>query len=86
MQMTCGKLISFIDDERILIISSSNDSIELWDCSKNILLSNYDFTDDIIEDCTYAKPVLKVTLKQNRMITYFSIEKDYQFKSNRNTE
>ena len=81
MQISCSKLISFIEDGIILIISSSNDSLELWDCSKNLLLSKYDFHDDIIEDCTFKKPIIKVTLKQNQMISYFSIDDNSQFKS-----
>jgi hypothetical protein len=81
MSISCSKLISFINDGIILLISSSNDSLELWDCSKNILLSKYDFTDDIIDDCSYKKLIIQVTLKQNQTISYFSIDENSQFKS-----
>jgi hypothetical protein len=78
-EISCSKLISFTTDEIILIISSLTNSLELWDCSKNVLVSKYDFPDDIIDDCTYKKSIIKVTFKQNQIISYFSLDKDFQF-------
>jgi hypothetical protein len=81
MQIDCRKLISFINDEIILVISSENNSIELWDCSKNQLISRYDFPDQQIEDCVYQKSIIKVTFQQSSMISYLSIDKDFQMDS-----
>ncbi|CAF2412412.1 unnamed protein product [Rotaria sp. Silwood2] len=81
MQISCKKLISFINAEIILIISSSNNSLELWDCSKNLFISKYHFHDDIIEECTFKNSIIKVTLKEKSMISYFILDKDFQFNS-----
>ncbi|CAF1109225.1 unnamed protein product [Adineta steineri] len=81
MQTSCRKLISFIGNEIILIVSLSNDTLELWNCSTNILLSNYEFTDNFIEQCVYQKPIIEVILKQNQMISYFSIDEQLQFQT-----
>jgi hypothetical protein len=81
MQGSCRKLISFINNELILIISSLNNSIELWHCTENILKSQYDFPDQQIEDCIYQKSIIKVTFQQSSMISYLSIDKDFQLNS-----
>ncbi|CAF4938848.1 unnamed protein product, partial [Rotaria sp. Silwood1] len=82
MQISCKKLISFINNEIILIISSSNNSLELWNCSKNLFISKYNFSDNnIIEECTFKNSIIKVTIKKNSIISYFILDKDFQFNS-----
>ncbi|CAF1533025.1 unnamed protein product, partial [Rotaria sordida] len=85
MEISCKKLISFINNEIILIISSLNNSLELWNCLNNILISKYNFHDNIIEDCTFQNLIIKVTLKENSIISYFILDKDFQFNSIRIT-
>jgi hypothetical protein len=81
MQISCSKLISFINGEIILIISLLNNSLELWDCSKNLLISQYNFPDNLIEDCIFKNSIVKITFQQNPMISYFLIDKNFQFNS-----
>lgn len=81
MQTLCSKLISFINNEIILIISSSNNSLELWNCSTNVLISQYNFVDNLIENCIFKKSIIKVTYQENSMISYFSIDENFQFNS-----
>ncbi|UJR21417.1 hypothetical protein I4U23_024506 [Adineta vaga] len=83
MQMPCGKLVSFIDDEHILIISSTNDSLEIWNCSKNLLVSAYDFPDNSIDNCIYRKSIIKVILKRNESLFHLTIDQDYHFQLHR---
>ncbi|CAF1291712.1 unnamed protein product [Adineta ricciae] len=79
MQTSCGKLISFLDDEHILLATAMNDMLEIWNCSKNCLVSTYEFPDDIIVNCTYRKPVVRVTLERNEIVSYLTIDDDHQF-------
>lgn len=80
MQNPCNQLISFIKKGIILIISSSNHALQIWNCLENSLLSEYDFGDDIIEDYFIKKSILKVILKLSQTIVYFSIDDNQQFK------
>jgi hypothetical protein len=81
MQISCRKLISFVNNEIILIISSLNNSLELWHCSENQLKSQYDFPDQQIENCTLKNSLIKVIFQQSSMISYLSIDKDFQLNS-----
>jgi hypothetical protein len=81
MQISCSKLISFINNEIILIISSLNNTLELWNCSNNLLISQYNFPDNLIDDCVFQNLIIKVTFQNNPMISYFSIDKNFQFNS-----
>lgn len=76
---SCKKLVSFINNEVILIVSSSNDGLELWDCSKSICISKYKFNDNTIEDCIFNKSIIKVVLKENTIISYLKLDNDLQF-------
>ncbi|CAF4036794.1 unnamed protein product [Adineta steineri] len=78
MQIPCNHLTAFIKKEIILIISSSNHSLQIWNCAQNSLLSEYDFHNDIIEDYIFKKSILKVNLKLSQTICYFSIDDNCQ--------
>jgi hypothetical protein len=80
MQNSCNHLITFIKKGIILIITSFNHVLQIWNCLENNLLSEYDFDDDIIEDYFIKKLVLKVILKLSQTIVYFSIDDNQQFK------
>ena len=80
MHIPCDRLVSFIKEGIILIISSLNHFLQLWDCAKNILLSEYDFKDDTIEDFIIQKSILKVILKLSKTICYFSVDDSCQIK------
>lgn len=83
IQISCNHLISFIKKDIILIISSSNHVLQIWNCIENDLLSEYDFGEDIIEDYFINKTILKVTLKSNQKISYFSINDNCQLELTR---
>ena len=78
--MVGSRLISLMNAELLLIISSSKHSIELWHCENHRLLSSYEFPDETIELCTYQKPIIQVQLKSSEMRYYMSIDADFQFK------
>ena len=77
---SCNQLISFIKKGILLIISSSNHVLQIWDCSTNSLLSEYDFGDDTIEDYFWKKTMIKVSLKLSQTIVYLSIDDNQQLK------
>ena len=77
---SCNRLISMIKKGIILIIESSNHVLQIWDCLANSLLSKYDFDDDIIEDCFWKKPMIKISLKLSQTIVYLLIDDNHQLK------
>ena len=81
MQISCRKLISFVNKEIVLVISSSNDSLQLWNCSTNTLVTQYDIPDSLINGCIFKDSIIKVNFQQSPIISYFSIDKNFQFNS-----
>ncbi|CAF1262624.1 unnamed protein product [Rotaria magnacalcarata] len=79
MQLPCKQLISFINDRMVLVSSSTANSLELWDCSNNILVSNHNFNDEIIENSMMKNSMIKVVLKGNSMISYIELDENFQF-------
>ncbi|CAF1454508.1 unnamed protein product [Adineta ricciae] len=78
MQIPCHRLISFIKKDIILIISSSQHTLQIWNCAENNLISEYDCGDDIIEDYFLKKNDLKLTFKSSSKMSYFTINKNCQ--------
>ncbi|CAF5149016.1 unnamed protein product, partial [Rotaria magnacalcarata] len=63
----------------VLVSSSTANSLELWDCSNNILVSNHNFNDEIIENSMMKNSMIKVVLKGNSMISYIELDENFQF-------
>ncbi|CAF4775652.1 unnamed protein product, partial [Rotaria socialis] len=64
----------------VLVVSSAANSLELWDCSNNILVSKHNFNDEkIIENCILKNSMIKVVLKGNSTISYIELDGNFQF-------
>lgn len=82
-QESIGQLVEFIDNENILLISSSNNSLELWNCSTNTLVSEHKFDKNPIRNCIYRNSIIEINFQQSSTIIYLTFDDKLQFQSYR---
>ena len=79
MEMVSCQLIAFVNRDHVLIRSLEKNALELWDCTGNQLKCQHYFPENQIERCTFSKSIIAVDFQQSNLISYFSIDQDFQF-------